>query len=164
MLFRSPELQLWLDFKNPPRVDPEQALRTLEELDQQWRLKSRTIIELPDWTANSTMHAYSTAGWKISYCIPSSFVRVLAVNRDAEIVDHEARRLIDDANQGGATYLSFDYVLFPEIERILLPHKGNLKLLSWTDLDSSSIGFSKKLASYPKFDGLIIKFNSKYDY
>jgi hypothetical protein len=158
-----PNLQLWLDFKNPPAGRNTGALQLLNGLDQRWRLKSRTILELPAAAARDGMRAYSDAGWRTSYYLPPEFASCGGAAATAKCVKW-AQQIIHDAQAGGATYLSFDYQLFPAVSRYIVPQKGALKLLSWTWIDADTQGLSEKLAALPRFDGLIIPFRSKFPY
>lgn len=156
-----PELALWFDFKNPP-ADSAPVLALLEALDVRWHLKRRTVLELPAGAA-AQMRAYSDAGWRVSYYIPGGFGDC---DGNAHMADCERQggEIVDAAVAAHATYLSFDYKSFPAVETYIVPRKGALQLLSWTSVDSTANGLSSTLAAYPRLDGLIIPFKSKYSY
>lgn len=155
-----PALSLWFDFKNPPLDDS--ALQALELLDARWKLKARTVLEMPSGAA-SQMRAYSDAGWRVSYYIPGGFGECND-KRKAPECETRAQDIVDTATKVRATYLSFDYVSFPAVSMYIVPRKNDLQLLSWTWVDSTANGLSSTLANYPRLDGLIIPFKSKFSY
>lgn len=157
-----PALSLWFDFKNPPLDDSRAVLQALEALDARWHLKGRTVLELPSGAA-SQMRAYSDAGWRVSYYMPGGFGACSEAAHPSDC-DKQAQQIVDEALAAHATYLSFDYRAFPAVSAYIVPRKGSLQLLSWTWVDSSATGLSSILADYPRLDGLIIPFKSKFSY
>jgi glucan phosphoethanolaminetransferase (alkaline phosphatase superfamily) len=157
-----PALALWFDFKNPPLDDSGPVLKALEALDARWHLKGRTVLELPAG-AVAQMHAYSAAGWRVSYYIPPGFV-ACGEAAATPACAQQAERIVREAQAAHATYLSFDYGSFPAVSKLIVPRKGGLQLLSWTWVDSTANGLSATLGAYPRLDGLIIPFKSKFSY
>jgi hypothetical protein len=157
-----PALALWFDFKNPPLDDSTAVVQALEALDARWHLKARTVLELPSDAAGQ-MRAYSDAGWKVSYYMPGGFGACGETPLPADC-DKQAQHIVDEALAAHTTYLSFDYRSFPAVSAYIVPRKGSLQLLSWTWTDSTATGLSSILAGYPRLDGLIIPFKSKFPY
>lgn len=157
-----PALALWFDFKNPPLDDSPDVLEVLEALDTRWHLKGRTVLELPAGAA-AQMRAYSDAGWRVSYYIPGGFA-ACGGKEHVPDCERQAAQIVDAAVAAHATYLSFDYASFPAVSTYIVPRKQNLQLLSWTWVDSTTNGLSSTLADYPRLDGLIIPFKSKFSY
>lgn len=157
-----PALALWFDFKNPPLDDSKAVLQALDVLDRRWHVKERTVLELPSGAA-AQMHAYSAAGWHVSYYIPGGLAECNDKAQSAEC-DKQAQHIVDEALAAHAIYLSFDYKSFPAIANYIVPRKQGLQLLSWTWTDSTTTGLSSILADYPRLDGLIIPFKSKFSY
>lgn len=157
-----PDLTLWFDFKNPPLDDSTPVLQVLEALNTRWNLKGRTVLEIPSGAA-AQMRAYSEAGWRVSYYIPGGF-GACNDKRNAPECEAQARDIVDTALKAHATYLSFDYVSFPAVSTYIVPRKQGLQLLSWTWVDSTANGLPSTLANYPRLDGLIIPFKSRFSY
>jgi len=157
-----PALKLWFDFKNPPLDDSTAVLQVLAALDARWQLKGRTILEIPAGAA-ARMRAYADAGWHVSYYVPAGF-GACSDKAHAPECERQAQQIVDEALAAHATYLSFDYRSFPAVSTYIVPRKQGLQLLSWTWTDSSTSGLSSILAGYPRLDGLIIPFKSKFSY
>lgn len=157
-----PDLTLWFDFKNPPLDNSTPVLQALEALHARWNLKARTVLEIPSGAA-AQMRAYSDAGWRVSYYIPGGF-GACNDKQHAPECEAQAANIVETALKAHATYLSFDYVSFPAVSTYIVPRKQSLQLLSWTWVDSTANNLPSILADYPRLDGLIIPFKSKYSY
>ena len=156
-----PQLQLWLDFQRAHASSEAARLLRLDDLDRNWKLKRRTVLELPAAAAIGTMRAYTDGGWQTAYRLPADLARCTD-QRNAADCEKEAGQVIDAALAGGVSYLSFDHQLFPAVERYIAPRKKSLKLFAKASVESSDFGLPGTLASLPRFDGVAIPLKSKF--
>lgn len=158
-------LKVWLDFKNADAVNPKSALEQLELLDHRWRLKDRTIIELPSSADASSWRLLAEAGWAVSLYLPYGFADC-GVSDDRARIDCSQRSdaLLTVARALDASYLSFDISVLPAVLTHMGPdRRGSLELLSWQlRADSADPGLVEYLERLPALSGLIIGFRSRF--
>lgn len=158
-----PQLQFWLDFKNPGATPPELGLALLGELDQRFSLKARSLLEMPADTPAAVLQAYAVAGWRTSIYVPEKLATCVGPSGDATACNRQASDLVALARQVKASALSFDDALRSAVDQYVRPQAQGLQLMSWKlSLKSDDPRLVDMAADLQPLDGLIVSFPSSF--
>jgi hypothetical protein len=158
-----PGLRLWLDFKNPEQ-SPDLAVRALRELDAHWRIRDRTVLEVPANTPEAIKAGLSRDGWAVSLYLPESFA-ACAAGTDAvqAACAQRAKDWVAEARRVGLTAFSFDDALRPAVQRHLRPLAPERLYLSWKlSLRADDSRVVDAAADLAPLDALIVSFPSPF--
>lgn len=157
-----PLLKLWFDFKNPAQ-SPQRALRLLHDLDKTWKIRDRTVLELPAETPEAVKALYTSHGWAVSLYLPDSFA-LCSGTMHHESCARLAAGWAGEAHRAGLKAFSFDDALRPAVERYLRPLAPRHRYLSWKlSLHANSSDLTERAADLAPLDALIVSVPSSFN-
>jgi glucan phosphoethanolaminetransferase (alkaline phosphatase superfamily) len=90
---RRPDLRFWLDMKLPEAVPDALVARALGDLDREFGLRSRSIVELPpDYSRGGLAKDLSSRGWRVSRYVPTDVLLDLSRHPDSREAAEFLRR------------------------------------------------------------------------
>lgn len=154
---------LWFDVKNLNEQNLSLVLETLERLNSQYQLKSRTLIETSSTSARISQ--LSNNGWKTSYYLPTGISEELASQEQAlAYVSILQKQLKAQKMQS----LSFDISLLEFVDTYLLESiikPLGLKMNTWTFLQAEDTDLAsklEKLGANQGFENVIVIHNTRF--
>lgn len=166
---RYPELKVWLDWKNPTKENLPGALKCLSELDEEFNLRPRVLVETASDATFDGIRSISAAGFRQVYYMPTD--RIIACLR--KCTPQEATALAEELRatigSNGFSGLSFDWRTHAFIKQHLATWvvQKQLQLFSWDmsidtahDADATE-AIEKRFSSLP-LSALLVTFPSQF--
>lgn len=157
-----PELQIWLDWKNPDAATFEKAIERLEHLDRRFGIRRRSVVETASHAVFPELAEFGRRGWRHAYYLPHEQIeRCLSAASTSEC-DHTANEILARVNEIGATAVSYDFRLREFVEAYEAAFAGFDRLswqLDFSDRDLLTPDLQKELEPHAV---LLIPFHSYY--
>jgi hypothetical protein len=156
----------WLDWKNALKSNARQALQRLEQLHEQYDLKSRTLVEIS--TLDGSSQVFINDGWQVSYYLPTEVISTCIESCSEEDALRLAKTLWQNYADNGFTAVSFDAHLLPFIDRYLSHEltEKNIPAYTWAiDIDISGQGapeYLQPLLGRPWLKSILVTFPSQF--
>lgn len=126
--------KIWVDFKNLTESNAENALTTLNQLDEKFELKDKLIIESK--ATGSFFSAFEKDGWHISYYLPTKKIIELQEENNVAELQKYAQDIVSQSRTQRLSAVSFDYRLYPFVKKHLEPQISNDIVYHTWDLSS----------------------------
>lgn len=147
--------KMWFDIKNLNEKNWRNVLKILEELEDQYSLKSRVIVE--SGNTASFFSNFTEKGWHTSYYMPTGKIKKLMKENRAEAVKAYIELFKRELSYRRISAISFDASIYPFVKKHIEPViDKTLQYHTWTWLHTKEKDFSKKLKAQSFFqDGRI---------
>jgi len=140
--------KIWFDLKNLNESNYPAVLKALEELDSQYALKERIILE--SGTTQEWFKIFGDSGWRTSYYAPTGKMIEMLANNDTSGMHLLADAIAAQIKSQNVSAISFDHRGYPFIkeylEAKLAPH---IVYHSWLGPTISSGRFMELLKQTP---------------
>jgi heptose-I-phosphate ethanolaminephosphotransferase len=158
-----PDLQFWLDWKNPDPAMFQKALDRLEYLDRQFNIRHRSVVETASHAVFPELAELSLRGWRHAYYLPHEEMRRCISVESASDCDRTTASILASVGQIGATAVSYNFDLQEFTERYRATF-GDLEFLTWhldvADEYLLTEEFRKELETHAV---LLVPFHTYYD-
>jgi Sulfatase len=159
-----PDLWFWFDWKNANEEDFAAASVRLAELDDEFSIKRRSLIETGADAIFPSLRKLSRSGFRHSYYVPTAEAVGCAQQPNEKKCAELAKEVASRARHIGAVTISFDRKASGFI-RANISSFLDLQMASWQlDLSASDQGFSSKIGLLDGIDTLLVRFPSVFSY
>jgi len=106
-----PELQFWLDWKNPDSAMFEKAIERLEYLDRKFDIRRRSVVETASHAIFSELAELGRRGWRHAYYLPHEQIERCLSAESASGCERTVDTILARVSRIGATAVSYDFSL-----------------------------------------------------
>lgn len=154
---------LWFDLKDLNSSNSVEILEKLEDLDQKYKLKNRSLLESSDPTCNKLFQKH---GWDLSFYLPWSKIVSAAENPDLETNKVFIEDIIKQIESSGIKNLSFDIDAYDSVLKLIKPSFGDtLNYHGWsTAISIEDKDLGHKVLSFNELSTLVVKLKSDFHY
>lgn len=162
-----PDLKLWLDWKRTDNLTLDAALARLQQLDEQYGLRERTLIETSPGTDSPELRSISRAGFYHSYYLPPEVLTSCNKGCSGDKKLALAQALMTSIAKTGSNAVSFSAEHLTTVNTLIGNEldRRNLRILMWDQTLSSRPQDAKAAAAHfsaENLDALIIRFPSAF--